>query len=777
MNDVKLLKGWKMLIYTLFLGPIFLVFHFQEMRNTYPVSKYFAWASLLVMAISAYLMFTFTFSPNIIRIAYLFIFLSIFGMAFFYCWSLNAKSKSRTPSPKQKLSLSRAFSWMLIMAILFAGLNNIVRAIYYWLLGEQVTVYFSSQAKTFQFWIFVGLLYGFIYGIRINYNYFNRDLKAVGKSIFSVFILILIVNGLVLATVIYPLQRLTPISYSPQVSDFLFYFLLFIAITFSTTYLLRSTFSIGAVKSCLAVLVGIPLIVLHVIIVSAYAVTLNLTIASILEDRQNISMAKEIYAKAIPYIKHDNLIASLHHRQGVLQVLNQDYPSAVASFKKVLADYSEDYPVFLKARRYMDAFEKNRSAKNHSRKILTVRHQTFEQAASCFPNSLSVILNYYEEEPVSTRKLSYAIKEGFSEGTFIWKAQAFLNKNGFELITTFWQNESSLISLLEADYPVLVYIPGHVYTLYGYDSRVGMFFTYDTAKSNRWNDKPFWELQRHWMEGSFLMSVVVPKKDLKQFVVQFPQFERYRDQYQLFQKAQISDYYESKGNFWKDYDRYGLSNKFGLDRLKMNESYYLHNDFSPFPWNNEAWENEVLPVLSQSWALDWKIIENYILYLLDSEQPNKALGLIEIYQSHLSAMPNSPSPRFWDYQSYLSFEEGPQLSELLELKLAALIDENRKDTILSVSDKLIGITDEARYGSYWGHYFKARHLMDIGDLNGAADVLLSSLDKLRLGYGSNRSFRYILEALDQIHRMDQTIIKPEKLSLIEVARINHAYLH
>ncbi|MBU1056202.1 MAG: hypothetical protein KKC46_20610 [Proteobacteria bacterium] len=756
-NEKKRLKGWKMLMYALFLGPFFLVLYFRQTRNAYPAARYFAWISLVAMTICAYLMFTFTFSPFLTRFIYLIIYLSIFGLAFFYCWSIDSKSIVRTTGFKQKYSFTRACAWMIIMGLMFPGISNIVQAIYYWILGEQVSVYFSSQANVFKYWSLIGMIYGFFYGIKEDNDFFNKDIGAVVKSVFSIFVFILVYGGFVLALVIYPLQRLAPISYRPQSAEYLFYVLLFISISLSAAYFLKTISYRSSIKSVAILLIGIPFIALHIIVVSAYSVTVNLTIASVLEDKHKLSSAKTLYAKAIPYIRYDDLLASLHHRQGVLHVLNQDYDSAIDSFKKVLTDYSENYEVFKKARRYVDAFEKNKPLKDDGRKILLVKHKTFEQAASCFPNSLSVILKFYEKQPISTRKLSYAIKESFSSGTFIWKAETFLEKNGYELITSFWQNKNTLISLLKAGYPVLVYIPGHVYTLYGYDSNMEMFFTYDTAKSNRWNDKPFWNFQRDWMEGSFLMSVVVPKQEKTKFVALFPQIERYSKPFQVWQKANISDYYEAKGNYWKDYDRYSLSKTLGLDRLKMNERYFLFDDFFPFPWNAKEWKNEVMPVMSQPWALDWPITEKYILYLLYNGQYEKAVELIDLYKSNLSV------------------EAKSSFSKLLELKLAAYLDANNKKAILSVSDKLIGITDNIRAESYWGHYFKARHLMAAGDLNGAVKLLLSALSNFNINsYPNSKSFRYIIDALNEIYRTDPSLIDPDKMLLIKVAMIELA---
>ena len=756
-EGTKTIKGWKMFMYALFLGPFFLTAYFRETRNSYPAARYFGWVSILLIILCSYMMFTFSFSPSIIRIAYLIIFFAIFGLAFFYCWGLDSASKTGEPALKQKYSLSRGLAWMIVMGILFQGLSNIARAIYFWILGEQVMVYFSPQENIFRFWIFIGFIYGIVYGIVEGNRYIDLDIKSVLKSIFIIFIFIVLYSGFMLALVVYPIQRLISISYFPQSDGFLFYLFFFIAIPVSALYLLRTSIQYSSIKNTLMLFIGVPLIALHVILISTYSVTINLAVASIMEDRQQFSSAKTIYAKTIRYIRHDNLLASLYHRQGVLHVLNQDYDLAVASFKKVLADYSEDYNVFNKSRRYIDAFEKNQAVSENDRKILLVKHRTFEQAASCFPNSLSLILNFYEEQPISTRKLSYAIKEGFSMGTFIWKAESFLEKNGYELITTFWQDKNTLVALLEEGYPVLVYIPGHVYTLYGYDSLMEMFFTYDTAQSNRWDDKPFWNFQVEWMIGSFLMSVVVPQGDMEFFSTRFPQLKQYSRPYQLWQKAHISDYYEDMGTYWKDYDRYELSKSFGIDRLKMNEPYYLDDAFYPFTWDEVEWENDVLPILKEPWALDWSITENYILYLLYSGKSREAAHLVEQYESNLSKEPLLPFPR------------------LLELKLATQAALENENEILSVSDNLIGISSNSWVDSYWGYYFKARHLMASGDLQGAAELLISTLDNLSLGqYRTSPEFRYIVDALKEISDIDSSIIDPEKRQLLEVAKIELA---
>ena len=195
MAQTRGMKGWIMLAYALFLGPFFLVQYFRETRDIYPAARYFAWASLLAMILSAVLIFNFTVSPFVIRFVYLIVMVSIFGLAFFYCWSLDTKTKIQTQGPIREYSFSRACAWMIAMAVMFSGLNNIVQTAYYWFLGKHVSVYFSAQANIFKFWVLVGLIYGFFYGISKNNDYFNRDADAVARSAFFTLLFIFLFTG------------------------------------------------------------------------------------------------------------------------------------------------------------------------------------------------------------------------------------------------------------------------------------------------------------------------------------------------------------------------------------------------------------------------------------------------------------------------------------------------------------------------------------------------------------------------------------------------------
>ncbi len=751
------LSGWKLTFYTLFLGPIFLSLYLWQYRKPYPLIRYIVFLPPAILLLCAWLSISLAANPNWIILMYAALVAVIFSAAFIFCWTIVSSTKSREPSPRPKIMLSRGIAWMTFMGTVFYSLSQAVQIINYWIFGEYVMVYFSSTTAAFSIWIMVGLVFGFLYGIDETNQYFNRDIKSFGVSLSLVFLLIAIFSVLTLFLVVYPQQRLGPISYRPQMADYAFYVFNALSILLTVIFFLPGGVHVGLKRTIATVVAAVPLIVLHTIVLSGYTTTLNLIAASILEERGRLESAKALYAKTIPYIDHDPLLASLHHRQGVLNILNENYEAAEASFKKVIADYSEGFEVYRKARRYMASYQKNKSLPDAGRKILSVRHRTFEQAASCYPNSLSVILNFYETNPISTRELSYAIKEGFSEGTFIWKVESFLKQRGYRLMTTLWETKETLIALLEADYPVLIYVPGHVYTLYGYDAKMEIFFCYNTAKRNRWDDAPFFEFQRDWMEDGFLMSVVVKKGDEEKLAAIAPGLTRHSNSHRMFQKAMISGYYAQKDNYWDDSNRDQLAEGVGLDALKLNNNELMEDGFHYLPWDSRQWKEEIAPSLTAKWSVQWDQIERHVIYLLYHGQVETARQLIQQYQIHSNEEDSADDDRF------------------LEVSLAMEKAAGNQGEVLSLSDKLIGKMDRYGEGAGWGYYYKAVGLLEKGELERAAKLLLPLLDKIDLGYSSSATgARNIVGLLSEIQHRQPSLIEPEKARLLDIYRIQFA---
>ena len=369
MEQQTIVNGWKLTARVIFLGPVYFFFHLFDFRNHYGFVKYIIWLVPSLLLAFAYLSFSLAYNPYLIRLVYLFILLSMFGLTFLGCWMIDSKSVSRKKKSPLKLNFSRSLAWMVFFGIFFVGLANLARIAYFWTLGEQIAVHFSSQMDLFYVWMPIGFIYGFIYGLNDRNTYADKNIAALLKSILLIFFIIAAFSFVGLTLFVYPLQRLAPISYYAQKPDYLFYLMMITSIPFFITYIMQRSSLKGLGKSLLTSLVFIPLITLHCIIVSGYSVTIDLTVASFLEDNQKLSAARNLYSKAIPYIKHDNLLASLQHRLGVLNVINEDYQGALKAFKKVMAEYSDDYDVYRKAKSYLESYEKNSSREIQAKKF------------------------------------------------------------------------------------------------------------------------------------------------------------------------------------------------------------------------------------------------------------------------------------------------------------------------------------------------------------------------------------------------------------------------
>jgi hypothetical protein len=185
----------------------------------------------------------------------------------------------------------------------------------------------------------------------------------------------------------------------------------------------------------------------------------------------------------------------------------------------------------------------------------------------------------------------------------------------------------------------------------------------------------------------------------------------------------------------------------------------LSEDFYPYTWSLEKWNNELLPVLNQKWAHDWPIVQRCIFYLINSGKPEQALDLIQKFQSRLSK------------------ENRNALPILFKLNLSAAIAAGNDEKVLSLTEKLIAISDTEDSGSSWGHYLKGRRLIDSGDFKAAADLLLPVLNTISLAYSPDEpTIKYIVDDLMEIWQADPTLIDSDKKALLDVIRVYLAKL-
>jgi hypothetical protein len=65
--------------------------------------------------------------------------------------------------------------------------------------------------------------------------------------------------------------------------------------------------------------------------------------------------------------------------------------------------------------------------------------------------------------------------------------------------------------LIDRGLPALLYRPGHVLAVFGYDDRLGTAVAFDTSRWDIWVDRPYPDLEAEWGQDHFLLGVVLPR--------------------------------------------------------------------------------------------------------------------------------------------------------------------------------------------------------------------------------------------------------------------------
>jgi hypothetical protein len=551
---------------------------------------------------------------------------------------------------------------MITGGAIFKSAAAIVNAVFYWFIGDLYPTTAGFNGQPYSWFLYIaGILVGGLYAGQ-GYDFLHRTGKKLTKTL-TLLMLISFLHGLGLIVLVYePALALSSIElYSFMVRGFVsiagllcvvgVYYCLtrFHNVSYKNLYLLP----LFAVFFCF-----------HLCIITQYSPTLNVVMGARHESKGELQKAIRYYKRSMPYLSSKSFKASLNHRLALFSVSKNEPEKALDGFRKVVSVYDDYSHVYDKAKKYLESFEENsKSGKLH---LLEVKHKTFHQPGSCFPNSLAMVLSYLDK-PVNTRELSREIKESFHQGTFIWKASTFVEKNGFEMITIHRQDVKTIQSLLDMNYPVLVYIPGHVYVLYGYDSRFELFFTYDTAVRNNWDDKPFKKFQEDWTESGFTLSVVVPKEKVNDIYNMQPELKHISSAYKIMQKAHISRYYNQRGIYPLDYNQEEIIKQTGSESLFLSHNELNYSDLSSIKYNNDFWDRLSKKLSDKPWLQSYYTMDNFFYFLVFHKKDDLAWNLLDKLHKY-NMEQNKYSYKDLSYMKFaLAFKMNKQ-DELTKLK-------------------------------------------------------------------------------------------------------------
>jgi|GEM_PF-1069949 len=193
-------------------------------------------------------------------------------------------------------------------------------------------------------------------------------------------------------------------------------------------------------------------------------------------------------------------IALLAHKLG-------DREKARDGFRKVVSMYNYREDLVEKSTKLLDNLERN-AGKGRRVVLPGVETATAYKGGYCVPNSLALVLRYWGAE-VGAKEIGQAIT-GLDSGTTIVDEAWFAEQKGFRHDFLPTATLADIMACIDAGFPVLVYVPAHVFAIVGYDRSLETFVTYDVATRDIWVDYLQNDFVRSWKKEDTTMVVVFP---------------------------------------------------------------------------------------------------------------------------------------------------------------------------------------------------------------------------------------------------------------------------
>jgi hypothetical protein len=168
-------------------------------------------------------------------------------------------------------------------------------------------------------------------------------------------------------------------------------------------------------------------------------------------------------------------VALLNHRLG-------NGPKAKQGFKRVVAKYTGNPALVKKANRFLDNLD--RTVRKKRVVLPGVETRTEYKGGYCVPNSLALALRYWRSNDTA-RAIGRQIT-GLGSGTIIVNQSWYAEQAGFRHDFLPMAGLDDIKQCVDAGFPVLVYVPAHVFAIVGYDEGLETFVTYDVATHDVW---------------------------------------------------------------------------------------------------------------------------------------------------------------------------------------------------------------------------------------------------------------------------------------------------
>jgi hypothetical protein len=218
------------------------------------------------------------------------------------------------------------------------------------------------------------------------------------------------------------------------------------------------------------------------------------------------------YEHGLKKAPRDQIASYLQYRVALLNHKLKNRDKARQGFRRVVAKYTSNKELVKKANRFLDNLDRSAGKK---RVVLDgVETPTEYKGGYCVPNSLALAMRYWGSD-VTARIIGKRIT-GLGSGTFVVNQRWFAEQEGFRHDFLPLAGLDDIKQCIDAGFPVLVYVPSHVFAIVGYDEALETFVTYDVATYDVWVEYIQKDFIKAWKKQATTLVLAYPpeKEDL-----------------------------------------------------------------------------------------------------------------------------------------------------------------------------------------------------------------------------------------------------------------------
>ncbi len=226
-----------------------------------------------------------------------------------------------------------------------------------------------------------------------------------------------------------------------------------------------------------------------------------------LEKNGRIASAIWCYENGLGKKPTGHRASYLQYRIAIAEHKRGNTEKAVRGFRKIVSMHNYNKRLVTKAYQFLDNIERNRA--NPHRVVLPgVDNPTTYKGAYCVPNSLALVLNFWGAN-LGADDIGQQITS-MAAGTMTVDQTWFALQNGFRHEFVPMATISDIKSMIDAGFPVMVYVPSHVFVIVGYDDQLETLVTYDVATGDVWVEYLEKDFIKSWKKENSTMVVAYP---------------------------------------------------------------------------------------------------------------------------------------------------------------------------------------------------------------------------------------------------------------------------